>query len=65
MKAIISTVSGREITLDEITTESLLDVIDSNGNLSKTALVINDNITGRTKSILYAHSIEQIDFKYE
>jgi hypothetical protein len=64
MKAIIATIGGREITLDESTTESFLKCIDKDGKLTKAAFVINDNITGKTKTILYRHCIEQIDIKY-
>lgn len=65
MKIIIATVSGREITLDESTSQEFLTLLNGDGRINKEgAIVINDSETGKTKSIIYPHCIEQIDFKY-
>jgi hypothetical protein len=64
MKIVIATVSGREITLDESTSQEFLTLLTKDGRINKEAIVINDSKTGKTKSIIYPHCIEQIDFKY-
>jgi hypothetical protein len=64
MKIVIATVSGREITLDESTSQEFLTLLDKDGRINKEAIVVNDSETGKTKSIIYSHCIEQIDFKY-